>query len=705
MKIVKNDLIKLIAVAAAGVIAGTGVTAAAINAASNKKDTASTSTSVSSESDKTDVKTAKDETVYVLANADGSVKKIIVSDWIKNGLNEKSLKDKTDLEDVKNVKGDESYVMDTDNMRVWNADGADIYYQGTISKELPVDLKVSYKLDGKTVSADEIAGKSGKAAIRFDYTNKQYSEVNIGGKTEKIYVPFAMLTGLMLDNDVFSNVSVTNGKIINDGDRTIVAGFALPGLQENLNLSKDKFEIPDYIEVTADVKNFALTTTLTLATNSLFNEFDTSKLNSADDLQAQLNELTSGMKKLINGSSELYNGLTTLLSKSKELVAGIDKLSAGTDELSSGAAALNAGLNTLVSNNSDLTAGAKQVFDTLLATVTEQLNEGGIQNFDALTTDNYKTVLNGLTKDPMKYLSAAKKAEVLKTAETAVDAELEKAKVPTEYYTPVKVMLFDRLSNGKTREAAMKEINNLLTPAVTVETISKTVEADETVYNMLKASKGEETAALIAKVCNALSQQSGGKATPVQILQSGKATELITAAQAGQAALQAAAADKNAATKITALYTTLATPTVTATVKTAIDTAVASLDSYNTFYQGVLDYTAGVSAAADGSAKVNAGAKQLKDGAAELKAGASQLVPGVEKLSDGSKQLADGIKQLNDKGISKLTGLAGDDLQNLVDRVKATVDVSKNYKSFAGIADGTDGSVKFIYKTDEVKSK
>ena len=188
-------------------------------------------------------------------------------------------------------------------------------------------------------------------------------------------------------------------------------------------------------------------------------------------------------------------------------------------------------------------------------------------------------------------------------------------------------------------------------------------------------------------------------------MQSGKATELITAAQAGQAALQAAATDKNAATKITALYTTLATPTVTATVKTSIDTAVASLDSYNTFYQGVLDYTAGVSAAADGSTKVNAGAKQLKDGAAELKAGASQLVPGEEKLADGSKQLADGIKQLNDKGISKLTGLAGDDLQNLVDRVKATVDVSKNYKSFAGIADGTDGSVKFIYKTDEVKAK
>ena len=119
----------------------------------------------------------------------------------------------------------------------------------------------------------------------------------------------------------------------------------------------------------------------------------------------------------------------------------------------------------------------------------------------------------------------------------------------------------------------------------------------------------------------------------------------------------------------------------------------------------MLAYTAGVKDAADGGAKVNAGAKQLKDGTAELRSGVSQLVPGVEKLSDGSKQLADGIKELNDKGISKLTGLAGDDLRNLVDRVKATVDVSKNYKSFAGIADGADGSVKFIYKTDDVKTK
>ena len=129
-------MIKLIAVAAAGVIAGTGVTAAAINAASNKKDNANTATSVSSESDKTDVKTAKDETVYVLANADGSVKKIIVSDWIKNALGAATLTDAGNLKDVENVKGDESYTLNQNNMRVWDAKGNDIYCKGTTEQAL-----------------------------------------------------------------------------------------------------------------------------------------------------------------------------------------------------------------------------------------------------------------------------------------------------------------------------------------------------------------------------------------------------------------------------------------------------------------------------------------------------------------------------------------------------------------------------------------
>lgn len=634
MKTGKKDLIKVIAVAAAGVIAGTGITAAAFGTANKTEDTENTSAASSQAAETTEQKKpSKDETVYVLANADGSVKKIIVSDWIKNNGG-KTVSDKTELSDIKNVKGDESYVMDTDNMREWNADGKDIYYQGTISKALPVDLKVSYELDGKPVSAESLAGKSGKVTIRFDYTNNQYKNVSIDGKNTKIYVPFVMLTGLLLDNDIFTNVEISNGKIINDGDRIIAVGFALPGMQENLNLSRDKVDIPDFVEITADVNNFALSNTLTVAANSIISDLDVSKLDSADDLQASLTELSSAMSKLLDGSSELYGGLSKLLLKSNELISGVDKLANGASALSDGAAALSAGLSELVSNNDTLNAGAKQVFDTLLSAVSQKLKDNGI-TVDTLTVENYKTVIGGLLENP----TDSQKAELINIADAALNAKLSAIGVPQNYYGAVKVLLATKLSSGETQESAMAEI-----------------------------------AAMLQNI-----------------------SDPQNAAAIGAAA--ATAESENGKQIINAFCLNLANQTLEPTVKEA----VAQLDSYNEFYKGVLAYTAGAKQAYDGSTELKNGAKELSDGANALKSGSSQLVGGVQQLTDGSKRLADGLKEFNEKGISKLTSLAGDDLGSLVTRIKATVEVSRDYKSFAGIADGTDGDVKFIYRTDEIK--
>ena len=634
MKTEKKDLIKVIAVAAAGVIAGTGVTAAAFGTANKTEDTENTSAASSQAAETTEQKKpSKDETVYVLANADGSVKKIIVSDWIKNNGG-KTVSDKTELSDIKNVKGNESYVMDTDNMREWNADGKDIYYQGTISKALPVDLKVSYELDGKPVSAESLAGKSGKVTIRFDYTNNQYKNVSIDGKNTKIYVPFVMLTGLLLDNDIFTNVEISNGKIINDGDRIIAVGFALPGMQENLNLSRDKVDIPDFVEITADVNNFALSNTLTVAANSIISDLDVSKLDSADDLQASLTELSSAMSKLLDGSSELYGGLSELLLKSNELISGVDKLANGASALSDGAAALSAGLSELVSNNDTLNAGAKQVYDTLLSTVSQKLKDNGI-TVDTLTVENYKTVIGGLLENP----TDLQKAELINIADATLNAKLSAIGVKQNYYGAVKLILATKLNSGETQESAMAEI-----------------------------------AAMLQNI-----------------------SDPQNAAAIGAAA--ATAESENGKQIINAFCLNLANQTLEPTVKAA----VAQLDSYNEFYKGVLAYTAGAKQAYDGSTELKNGAKELSDGANALKSGSSQLVGGVQQLTDGSKRLADGLKEFNEKGISKLTSLAGDDLGSLVTRIKATVEVSRDYKSFAGIADGTDGDVKFIYRTDEIK--
>ena len=339
----------------------------------------------------------KDETVYVLARADGSVDKIIVSDWVRNAQGSALLNDVSTLTGIENVKGDETYTLGGDNSCVWDARGNDIYYQGAIEQELPVSVAVSYTLDGRPISPDELVGRSGRVTIRFDYTNHQYEMVGINGRQEKIYVPFAMLTGLVLDNDVFTNVSVSNGKIVNDGDRTIVAGLAFPGLRDSLGLDKDALDLPEYVEITAG--------------NGLFNDAASGAgdFDGLDDLDGKLDELTDAVTRLTDGSSQLYDGLCALLDSSRELAAGVDQLaagasqlkqgadglSAGAAQLQAGAAALSQGLDALAGNNDTLNAGAAQVFQTLLSTANAQLAAAGVQA-PGLTADNYAQVLDGV---------------------------------------------------------------------------------------------------------------------------------------------------------------------------------------------------------------------------------------------------------------------------------------------------------------------
>lgn len=318
------------------------------NTSSFVSDSTETGSSEKSSSD-TD---GKEETVYIISNADGTTKKVIVSDWLKNGSHNATIEDETSLKDIKNVKGNESFTNSGENYK-WAAEGSDIYYQGTTDKSLPVDMKITYTLDGKTVTPDEIKGKSGKVTIRFDYTNNEKRTVKVDGKDMQMYVPFLMVTGTVLDNEKFSNVKVTNGKLVNDGDRSAVLGFALPGMQENLGLDKDDYEIPSYVEISADVKDFELMTCMTVGTTELFNEVDTDKLN-MDDIDGTIKEFTDAVDQLSDGSSQLYDGLVTLFEKSGELADG-------TKQLADGAGTLYDGTGTLVNGTNDLKSGADEL--------------------------------------------------------------------------------------------------------------------------------------------------------------------------------------------------------------------------------------------------------------------------------------------------------------------------------------------------------
>ena len=685
-------------ICAAVLVAGSaGLTAYSLGSAKNTENTGKNDAPALVRPEET-ADATKNETVYVLANADGSVKKIIVSDWIKNNSGSTTITDKGSLSDVINVKGDETYTAGGDNVRVWNAEGNDIYCRGDSDKELPVKLSVSYKLDGKPISAEELAGKSGRITIRFDYRNDLYETVEIDGKKEKIYVPFAMMTGMLLD-----------------GDRTAVVGIAFPGLGSNLGIDAEKYSIPDYVEVTADATEFKMTNTVTVAVSDLFGKLNTDALDSSE-ITDQITKLTDAMGQLTSGASQLYDGLGTLLEKSGELISGIDKLAAGAEQLKNGAASLEGGAGTLAAgaaeladglgklsdNSGALNDGARRVFDSLLATANKQLADAGLE-VPTLTIENYCDVLDGvvasLAEENVKALAEstarekvtaaveAKRGEISYAVTAAVEKEVT-AKVTAAVRTEVETKVLAAM--GMTREQYEAGVAAGVISKAQQEAIAAAVDERMKSDAVQSTIKAKTEATMQSPEIRATIEAKTDEQSKLLIEQNMQSDEVR--AQMNAAVEKAAAGRKS----IIALK--------------------AQLDSYNEFYTGLSDYTGGVDSAKDGADKLNGGAAALKKGAADLnsgidelyrgiltlKNGAPALTEGVSALHDGAGKLSDGLKEFNETGVQKIVDAANGDLAGLLTRVKATADVAADYKSYTGLADGMNGSVKFIYRTDSI---
>ena len=305
----------------------------------------------------------KEETVYVLYDSGSNIKDVIVSDWLKNTKGSDTLEDISDLTDIKNVKGDEIFT-DNGGKLSWQADGNDIYYRGNSDKQLPVDVKITYLLDGAETAPENMLGKSGKVTIRYTYTNNQKTTKKINGKDIEVYVPFLMASGTILDGDKFSNVEVTNGKVISDGNRLIVLGMAVPGLSESLGLDnledlKDAdIQIPETVEITADVKDFETTASVTVATGELFSQINFDDTETFDELSDKIDELSKAADDLCDGTAKLYKGISDLSDGAGDLSDGIKKLYDGSSKLKSGA-------GDLYNGSKQLSDGAKTLYNSV----------------------------------------------------------------------------------------------------------------------------------------------------------------------------------------------------------------------------------------------------------------------------------------------------------------------------------------------------
>lgn len=336
----------------------------------------------------------KKETVYVLADATGAAQRIIVSERLTNPSAEAELRDETRLKDIENVSGEETYT-EEGGVLVWKADGASITYQGTSEEELPVGMTVRYTLDGQEITPEELAGKSGHLVMDVEYTSNLTGKADVNGETVEMPVPFLMATVMMIDSDVFQNVEVTHGSLVEVGDNKLIVTWGLPGLHEALNLSDESIEekldmeIPTSAQISADVTDFTLSGSYTAATNSLFQNISDAELDKELDIDEQTSELTDAMNQLLSGALQLKDG-------SKELSDGLLELDGNSDTLAE---------------------AAGQVLATVLSTANQTL-EGKRAAFE-----QYGIALNELTLDNYADEIARIQQELLQAAEVEVDRQ------------------------------------------------------------------------------------------------------------------------------------------------------------------------------------------------------------------------------------------------------------------------------------------
>ena len=661
MNIRKKQIAALgLALAVAGSAAGVGIYAANRPAA---PQTAEEAPRVMEAGPETEKALRRDETVYVIANTDGSVRQIIVSDWIQNGLAAAQVEERSELSQVEAVKGSATYTLGQDNARVWDAQGQDLYYQGSIEKALPVDMTVTYQMDGQTVTPGQIAGKSGHVTIRFDYENRQYEMVEIDGTEEKIYVPFAMLTGLLLDSDRFTNVTVSNGKLFCDGSHTAVVGVAFPGLQEDLAMEKDRLDIPDYVEIEADVKDFSLATAVTVASSGLFDQLDDETLEKLElgELTDGIGRMTDAMDQLMDGSSQLYDGLCTLLDSSQQLIDGVDRLCQG--------------LNELTAHNSQLNGGAKQVFESLIAAANSQLQTSGL-TVPELTVDNYSQVLESLLQQ-LDGASAYAESEARKKIEAAVAAQQEQVSAAVEQ--AVEQQVAAQVEQAVEQQVWQQVLSaaGLTEEAYDAGTAAGAIpqKQQEQLQAALKAQMASETRKGLISQTKAAKMESEELRALIEQKTEQTMAELVEEnlqSEEIQSQIRSAAEQASAGAQ-------------------SIRSLKEQLDSYRSFYQGLLAYTAGVA--------------QARDGAAQLQSSLPALTDGVTRLRGGSMELSDGLRQFREEGIQKLADALGGDLGQLSSRLKAIREVARHYCSFSG--DGTDmpSQVRFIYRMEAIEAQ
>lgn len=557
---------------------------------------------------------AKDETVYTKVDTQGDSYKTIVSTQMEDGT----------------------------------------HTQEETDKKLPITCKIKYTLNGKEISAEELAGKSGKVTIEITYTNHEKHIVNVNGVTTTLYTPFAVAIGVVVDNETNKNITVSKGKVMNDGTKTIVVGMAMPGMQESLGLSR--INLPDSVKITMETTNFELSNIFTIATPKLLEEDDKELLKEIDEIYSKVNTLQSSSNQIEKGANDLKKGTTTYYQKSQEFNQAMSQVQKGANSANTEYAKLNQGIASLNANSGTLNSGAKQVSEGMTAM------KSGLQTIS--------TKLGQLEVGSQVLSTGAKQIE-----QGVTIAQNAAKDVTTKVLT------------AKATIQATIQANNQTISTLNPTTDVEKIHALQTSNIALQQSLDALDSLTIDDPTSNLAILNGSLAQVKTGIEGNGTVQNLGLVVGSQTVSQGISQIKKEGVDVLASQTTKL------------------VAGSKQLYDGTKTLKQGTTVLENGSSQMQAGLSSLQSGTSQLLQANNQLTDGAKTLQTGATTLANGIHTFNEEGIKPICNYINGDLRNLTNRAEKLLDLSNEYQSFINSEKEKNREVKFIIMSDSIKKE
>ena len=676
----------------------------------------------------------KEETVHVKAEPDGTVTEVKV-DNVLHVYDSEDVADVSELSEIRNTEGDEDFQKDGSDI-AWQNLGSDIKYQGKSESDVPIGVTVTYWLDGQEITPQDLAGQSGHVKIRFDYENKTSMTVAVHDKSYNVKVPFIVMTAMMLPEDTFAHIDVTNGRCVSFEDQNMVLGYAIPGLAESLRLEDfeptEEVEIPSYVEVECDAQDFELSFTATVATNGLFKDIKDDDLDDIDELTDNMKELNDATSEMVDGAGQLLEGTEAFESGLAEYVSAVSQVSSGMSQLSDGIAQLSDNKGKLYDGSAALSQGLAKLEESL----PESLTVAGLTGdqklediLNALAADakvlaDAMVTLKGENEWEKVFEDMQSYVALVKASYSGAEAELARAEAECENLSD---SIADSVSSsaseigaaaGAAANSAANDRISEIVSSIDLSSASLTEEQEEMIRAQIAADlSGIDISGDVSEAVSA-DAESRIESTVLSVEEERMAH--VTAARACLDQITEAASSNQEA--IAALDTETIQKAADDMKKQFLalteytddmDSLNANVESIRQMYSdmksGIKQLSTGSGQLTEGISQFNSGIDALYDGAVLLTQGTSALesygsplLEGASALTEGMSALHEGIQTFDEEAIKELTDLAGDDLLNLSSRIRAIKICDASYQTFSGLAPGRKGSVKFIIETEEI---